>query len=96
MSNMILNKISSKVKQSIYFSVMTDEIKDIKNWTIFCSGKVLSRKIKRTVFLGFTLLTDLDGESLSLHIKSILYKSKIYINNCIAQTWQGKCDAWTY
>lgn len=90
MANMILNRISSEVKESVYFSVMADETKDISKTEQFSvvvryyfQGELKER------FLGFTPLTDLDGKSLFSHIKSILFKSKIDINNCIAQTYDG-------
>lgn len=90
MTNMILNKIASEVKESVYFSVMADETKDISKTEQFSvvvryyfQGELKER------FLGFTPLTDLDSTSLFLHIKSILFKSKIDILNCIAQTYDG-------
>jgi len=87
---MILDKISSEVKEPIHFSVMADETKGISKTEQFSvvvryyfQGELKER------FLGFTPLTDLDGKYLFLHIKSILFKSKIDINNCIAQTYDG-------
>lgn len=90
MANMILNKISSEVIESVYFSVMADETKDISKTEQFSvvvryyfQGELKER------FLGFTPLTYIDGKSLFSHIKSILFKSKIDINKCIAQTYDG-------
>lgn len=87
-TNMILNKISSEVKESVYFSVMADETKDVSKTEQFSVVvRYYFQGELKECFLGFTPLTDLDSTSLFLHIKSILFKSKIDIMNCIAQTY---------
>ncbi|KAF0689028.1 zinc finger MYM-type protein 1-like [Aphis craccivora] len=67
MTNMILNKITSEVKESVYLSVMADETKDISKTEQFSVvvRNYFQGELKEH-FLGFTPLTDLDSTSLFL------------------------------
>lgn len=90
MSTMILSKISKEIKESVYFAVMADETKDVSKTEqlsivvrYFFQGEIKER------FLGFTPLKHLNANSLFLHIKEVLSKCQIDINNCVAQTYDG-------
>lgn len=90
MASMILKKISSEVKECVYFSVLADETKDISKTEqlsivlrYFFDGEIKER------FLGFTPLNGLDANSLFLKIKEMLHTCQIDINNCVAQTYDG-------
>lgn len=90
MSNMILKKISLEIKESVYFSVMADETKDIsKVEQLSIVVRYYYHGELKEKFLGFTPLTELDASSLFLKIKEMLNKCDIDINNCIAQTYDG-------
>lgn len=49
----------------------------------FFQGEIKER------FLGFIPLKHLNANSLFLHIKQVLSKCQIDINNCVAQTYDG-------
>jgi len=90
MASMILKKISSEVKECVYFSILADETKDISKTEqlsivlrYFFDGEIKER------FLGFTPLNGLDANSLFLKIKEMLHTCQIDINNCVAQTYDG-------
>lgn len=90
MSTMILNKISMEISTSVYFAIMADETKDVSKTEqlsivvrYYFQGEIKER------FLGFTPLTNLDANSLFLHIKQVLNKCHINIENCVAQTYDG-------
>lgn len=69
---------------------MADEIKNIskiKQLSIvvryFYQGELKEK------YLGFTLLKNLNAHFLFLHIKQVLSKSQIDINNCLSQIYDG-------
>ena len=88
----VLDQITSQIKEAKYFAVMADESRDVSRieQLSLCVRYVEPKTFTvQERFIGFSSLHSLDAESVAREIVSQLEQLGLNVGNCIAQCYDG-------
>lgn len=90
MSQIILSEICVEIRQSVWYSIMVDESKDMSgNEQLSVVVRYLYDNSIHEEFLGFIRLHELNAEYLKNSICTLLLACGIEATNCVGQTYDG-------